>query len=81
MRISLMRLIRCSGLWESKGRSSSGCGLVASSPIEIRSLCAPGAQSVRVRNQIMNGCVTGNCRAWMLEKMPRMVCFPEPGSM
>ena len=47
----------------------------------MRSLCWPGAQSEIVRNQIMNGCVTGNCRAWMLEKMPRMVCLPEPGSI
>ncbi len=50
-------------------------------PMEIFRECWPGETSLMVRNQIMNGCVTGNCRAWMFEKMPRMVCLPEPGSM
>ena len=36
---------------------------------------------VMARNQIMNGCVTGNCRAWIFEKIPKIVCLPEPGSM
>ena len=63
MRISLMRLMRWIGLWDSNGRSRSCCGLVPSRAIEIFSECCPVETSLMVRNQIMNGCVTGNCRA------------------
>jgi len=55
--------------------------LVGSRPMEIFRVCWPGVQSVSVRNQSINGCTTGNWRARMLEKIPRMVCLPEPGSM
>src|ERR1035437_5263449 len=76
-----MRLMRCSGLCDSNGRSRSTCILVGSRPIERRIWCWPEAQSVSVRNQTMNEWVTGKCRALMFENTPRMVCLPEPGSM
>src|SRR4051812_43929925 len=76
-----MRLMRCSGLWDSNSRCSSSPGLEGLRPIDILILCVPGCTSVSVRNHTMYGWMTGKDRALILENTPRIVCLPEAGSI